>query len=161
MSEEQALQVRPGRGYRRDRLAKRARHPAGTDRGQPGSDRCRRAVAFVGPCAGLSRMAGAGGTLVVPIAGCTDPTNETATPYAVIDRPVRNGWRNAARQRVDRPDAPWCVPCRHVASIRRPKADHRRIGDRDLEAGPGGDRNGRAGPARANASLPTARTTRS
>jgi hypothetical protein len=123
--------------------------------------RPRHAEAFARPRAGLSRMAGAVGTPVVLIGGCTNPTNEPATPYPVIDRPVCNGWRNAERHRVDRPDAPWSAPWRRVAPVRRHKADHRRIGDRDLEAGRGGDRGGRARPTHANASLPTARTTRS
>jgi hypothetical protein len=121
----------------------------------------RHAEAFVGPRAGMSQMAGAAGTPAVLIGGCTDTTNESATPYPVIDRPVCNGWRNAVRYRVDRPDAPWCAPWRHVASVRRHKADHRRIGDRDLEAGSRGDRNGRTRLTHANASLPTARTIRS
>jgi hypothetical protein len=111
----------------------------------------RHAVAFVGPRAGLSRMAGAVGTPVVLIGGCTDPTDEPATSYPVIDRPVCNSWRNAVRPRVDRPDAPWCAPWWHVASVRRHKAEHRRIGDRNLETGPGDDRTGRARPAHANA----------
>jgi hypothetical protein len=198
MSEEQAFQVRPGRGYRCDRWARPARRPEGTDRRHRGSDPRRRpvggdrpvssasippavvtadetgarqraervgwlrhAVASVGLRAGLSRMAGAVGALVVLIGGCTDPIGEPAKSYPVIVMPVCNDWASDARHCVDRPDAPWCAPRRHVASVRRRKAEHRRIGDRDLEAGPGGDRNGRTRPAHANVSLPTARTTRS
>ena len=197
MSEEQALQIRPGRGYWRGRRATQARRHEGTDRGHPGSDLCRRpvggdrpgssasvppavmttdvtgareqiarvgrlrhAVAFVGARAGLSRMAGAVGTPVVLIGGCTDPTSERRTPHPVIDRHVCNDWGSDVRRRVDRPDAPWRARRRHGASVRRHKADHRRVDDRDFEAGRGGDRTGRAWPGLGNASLSATRTTR-
>lgn len=68
----------------------------------------RHADVFIGLSSGLSWLAWAVGTPVVLISGFTDPINEFATPYRVINRHACNSCWNDARHRFDHTDALWC-----------------------------------------------------
>ncbi|BAM89986.1 hypothetical protein S58_40000 [Bradyrhizobium oligotrophicum S58] len=68
----------------------------------------RHAAFFVGLSSGLSWLAWAVGIPVVLISGFTDPTNEFATPYRIINHHACNSCWNDARHRFDHEDALWC-----------------------------------------------------
>jgi autotransporter strand-loop-strand O-heptosyltransferase len=68
----------------------------------------RHAACFIGLSSGLSWLAWAVGTPVVLISGFTDPSNEFATPYRIINRHACNSCWNDARHRFDHEDALWC-----------------------------------------------------
>lgn len=77
----------------------------------------RHAAAFVGLSSGLSWLAWAAGTPVVLISGFTQPDNEFATPYRVINRHACNGCWNDVRHRFDHKDFLWCP--RHAGTARQ------------------------------------------
>lgn len=71
---------------------------------------------FVGLSSGLSWVAWALGRPVVLISGFSDPMNEFATPYRVINRDVCNSCWNDSAHTFDRSDWLWCP--RHAGTSR-------------------------------------------
>jgi autotransporter strand-loop-strand O-heptosyltransferase len=77
----------------------------------------RHADFFVGLSSGLSWLAWAVGTPVVMIGGFTDPFNEFATPYRVINYQACHGCWHDVRHMFDRKDFLWCP--RHKGTSRQ------------------------------------------
>jgi len=76
----------------------------------------RHASFFIGLSSGLSWLAWAAGCPVVLISGFTEPYNEFATPYRVINRNVCNGCSNDITLDFERTNYLWCP--RHADSER-------------------------------------------
>ncbi|WP_315729271.1 MULTISPECIES: autotransporter strand-loop-strand O-heptosyltransferase [unclassified Bradyrhizobium] len=96
------------RGAYRTRIPEEAEDQTGD---RPLTERARwlrHAACFIGLSSGLSWLAWAVGTPVVLISGFTDPSNEFATPYRIINRHACNSCWNDARHRFDHEDALWC-----------------------------------------------------
>jgi autotransporter strand-loop-strand O-heptosyltransferase len=66
------------------------------------------AAFFVGLSSGLSWLAWAVGTPVALISGFTQPANEFATPYRIINYHACNSCWNDVRHRFDHKDPLWC-----------------------------------------------------
>jgi autotransporter strand-loop-strand O-heptosyltransferase len=77
----------------------------------------RHADAFIGLSGGLSWLAWSAGCPVVLISGFSDPVNEFATPFRVINRDVCNSCLNDLEIRFDRHDRLWCP--RHAGTPRQ------------------------------------------
>ncbi|NVN42652.1 autotransporter strand-loop-strand O-heptosyltransferase [Asaia siamensis] len=76
----------------------------------------RHASFFIGLSSGLSWLAWAAGCPVVLISGFTEPYNEFATPYRVINRNVCNGCSNDVTLDFERTNYMWCP--RHAETER-------------------------------------------
>jgi autotransporter strand-loop-strand O-heptosyltransferase len=77
----------------------------------------RHADAFIGLSSGLSWLAWSAGCPVVLISGFSDPINEFATPFRVIDHDVCHACLNDLDIRFDRRDFLWCP--RHAGTARQ------------------------------------------
>lgn len=77
----------------------------------------RHAEFFVGLSSGLSWLAWAAGTAVVLISGFTNPSNEFATPYRVINQGVCNSCWNDSGLVFNGKDPLWCP--RHAGTLRQ------------------------------------------
>ncbi|MBS1103319.1 autotransporter strand-loop-strand O-heptosyltransferase [Gluconobacter sp. Dm-62] len=77
----------------------------------------RHARFFIGLSSGLSWLAWAAECPVVMISGFTQPFNEFATPWRLINRNVCNGCANDPRHQMDPQDYFWCP--RHKATPRQ------------------------------------------
>ena len=69
----------------------------------------RRAKFFVKLFSGLAWLARAAGTLMLLISSFTQPTNELATPYRVINWHACRSCRNDPRERFDHKNFLWCL----------------------------------------------------